>query len=134
MNRPANLPSAMRLFAGILASIYTLSIAGYVVLDGTHELLHVLRSSLHHHKHIHGYSHHHVEDHHHINLDSDSTKDVKVVIYYFHLFFQEAERKNTFLYQYRVEWKSFKTIFTNLCFPPATPPPLALLHVRASSW
>lgn len=123
---PATLPMIMRLFAKLILLIYGLSIAGYVLLDGVHEVLHQFKNNIHHHEHDHHHSHdhhHHVEDHHVVPTAAASEESPTVVIYYFHLFFQNVE-KLTFPLTLHVTNKAlvYDKVPT-LTFPPPTPPP-----------
>lgn len=89
--------------AKLMIFVYGLSIAGYVLLDGGHEVLHTVKSNLHHHEQEHPHhdheehdhddntSHHHVEDHQSIfTPHTDQSIDSKdsVQIFSFLLFFQ----------------------------------------------
>ncbi|MBN8650490.1 MAG: hypothetical protein J0L67_03635 [Cytophagales bacterium] len=79
--------------ARLLILIYGLSIAGYVLLDSTHEILHAFKSKTHQHSNYHTHTHfktHHVEDHQVFSQDhlTKQESSISVKIFGFHLFFQ----------------------------------------------
>lgn len=128
----ATLPIIMRLFAKLILLIYGLSIAGYVLLDATHEVLHQFKNNLHHahnhDNHHHSHSHHHVEDHHVTSGGSGQKADTNIVIYYFHLFFQRIAA-HTFPLSIERSWQqAVELSFENPVFPPHTPPPMRAIH------
>ncbi len=112
--------------AKLLILIYGLSITGYSLLDGGHEILHSFKNALHHHEvdHHHG---HDVNDHHTIftqgDEDSASITD-SIEIFGFLLFYHsptdylifKSDSNNSFI-------GLFKKLPT-LSQAPLTPPPL----------
>lgn len=115
----------MRLFAKLILLIYGLSIAGYVLLDAVHEVLHQFKNNIHHHEHDHhhAHDHHHVEDHHGASaLEED--ENTSLVIYYFHLFFQRIAKQELPVAFDHEGGESTLVIFESLTFPPSTPPPM----------
>lgn len=119
----ATLLMTMRVFAKLILLIYGLSIAGYVLLDATHEVLHQFKNSIHHHEHDHhhSHSHHHIDDHQVMPEDTDGSKNI--VIYYFHLFFQNVEVPSLQTTEESKAGVACLVFFENPTFPPLTPPP-----------
>jgi len=124
----------MNFLAKFLLLIFGLSVAGYVLLDGGHELLHTLKTNLHQHKvvahnHSHfNHGHHHVEDHQQLFISGDHgerEKKSSVQISYFFFYFQQPIK---YILAQALD-EDFKTClfnkFINLSIPPFTPPPLA---------
>ena len=77
----------------LLILIYGLSITGYVLLEGGHEILHAFKSTLHQHEvdHHHGHAHN-VNDHHTVFTSDDeqnvTTLNDSIKIFGFFLFYQ----------------------------------------------
>lgn len=117
----ATLLMIMRVFAKLILLIYGLSIAGYVLLDASHEVLHQFKNSIHHHEHDHHHSHHHIDDHQVLPEDTDDSRNI--VIYYFHLFFQNGEVPSLQTTEESKAGVACLTFFENPTFPPLTPPP-----------
>jgi hypothetical protein len=113
----------------LLILIYGVSIAGYVLLDGSHALMHVLKSELHHHKidhHSHG--HHHVEDHQHIfTPDTDEPTESKdsIKIFSFLLFYQTPADYSVFNVVGNLEVNGLSKKILTVTRAPLTPPPLS---------
>lgn len=122
----------MKALTTSLLFIYSLSIMGYALLDGTHELLHRVKNPFHQHEvktrtHVHGHSHHHhhVEDHH--KVDKTQTVDAQApsasIDYYF-LFFHVGQAFATPLLVKGLFLTVFGVKLPMIFLTPHTPPPL----------
>ncbi len=111
------------ILAKLMILIYGISIAGYVLLDGGHTVLHNLKNKLHHHNH----GHHHVEDHQDIFTPDVSHSDTQdsVKIFGFLLFYQTPVDYSVLNLPGNLNVNGlFKKLLT-LTQAPLTPPPLS---------
>lgn len=117
--------------AKLMILVYGLSIAGYVLLDSGHEVLHAIKSNLHHHveehHHDHTDAHHHVEDHQNIltpatDQSTESTNSAKT--FGFLLFFQSPSPIVTIRDAGDLHGNCLLQKLLTLTRVPLTPPPL----------
>ncbi|MBL7860188.1 MAG: hypothetical protein JNJ65_03425 [Cyclobacteriaceae bacterium] len=112
------------LITKILFLVYGLSISGYVLLDGGHEILHILKGSVHQHGTNHNH-HHHWEDHEDIFAPDEGSDHARgtVEISCFFLFYQAPQS-----YSFDARVSSTHPLTAAKIEPqtqtPRTPPPL----------
>jgi len=126
------------ILAKLLIFAYGLSIAGYVLLDGGHEILHAFKNKLHHHEDEHHHRdqnehsdhhdrHHHIEDHQSaFTPDTDQATESKdpVNIFSFLLFFQTPSALIISGHSIDLYSNELLQNFHSLNRAPLTPPPL----------
>jgi hypothetical protein len=120
-------------FAKLMVFIYGLSIAGYVLLDGGHELLHAFKKRTevfhNHDKHTDHNSdlHHHVEDHQRVfvpDTDQSTASKGSVKIFSFLLFFQAPPEFTIHDSSGDLHGNGLTQKLLTLKRTPLTPPPL----------
>jgi hypothetical protein len=112
----------MKWLAKFLLLIFGLSVAGYVLLDFGHELLH--KTKLHTHQIA---EHHHIEDHQQLFTPDSQQQSQKIAveISYFFFYFQKPI-EYTLAQALEADSKGcLFNKFIDISIPPATPPPLA---------
>lgn len=124
----------MKVLARLLLLIFGLSVVGYVLLDGGHELLHTLKTSFHKHEvaehhHGHQHKHHHIEDHKEIfapDNDQEPSKKTSVQISYFFFYFQQPIEYVVTLAVSEDFKRCLFNKYIDFSIAPLTPPPLAV--------
>ncbi len=108
----------------MLLIIHSLSIMGYGIMEGGHELLHSFKNNVHFHDHEH---HHHMEDHHIVvrdNVSDTHNEDSTSPIHSYFLFFElldpisiDINMKLPYPTEVIIQFSSLSSI-------PFVPPPL----------